>query len=195
MPFDADTQARIFYLVLLGAFVAVWVFQRYRGRVGQAAQHLAIWGLIFVGVVLAYGFSDTLTRQLMVDRPVAVDSRTVAVQRARDGHFYAEAEVNGTPVRFMIDTGASKLVLSRRDARAAGIDPEGLSYIEPVVTANGRSMSAPVRLETIALGGFVDRDVRASVNGGPLDVSLLGMSYLDRYSSIRFEGDTLYLVR
>lgn len=195
MPFDPDAQARIFYLVLLGAFVAVFVFSHYRDRLGQAAQHAVIWALIFVGVILAFGFKDTLTGHLYADRAVAVSNDTLALRRARDGHFYAVAEVNGAPVRFMVDTGASDLVLSHADARAAGIDPDGLNYILPTMTANGRVMSAPVRLDSVALGGEVARDVPASISGGGLGQSLLGMSYLRRWQSVRFEGDTLYLGR
>ena len=195
MSFDPDSQARIFYLVLLGAFVTVFLFSHYRHRLGQAAQHAAIWGLIFIGVILAFGFKDTLTGQLYADRAVAVRDDTLALRRARDGHFYAVAEVNGAPVRFMVDTGATDLVLTQADARAAGIDPAALNYVLPTITANGRVMSAPVRLDSVALGDRIDRGVRASVSSGGLDQSLLGMRYLGLWQSVRFEGDTLYLTR
>ncbi len=195
MNFDPDTQARVFYLVLLGAFVVVAVFSRYRGRLGQAAQHAAIWGLIFIGVILAIGFKDQLTGQLYVDHAVPSGEGVLAFQRAPDGHFYVGAEVNGRPVRFMLDTGASDLVLTGADARDAGIDTGRLRYVQPTETANGRVMSAPVRLESVALGGEVDHDVPASVSGGALDQSLLGMRYLQRWRSVRIEGDHLYLSR
>lgn len=195
MNLDPDTQARVFYLVLLGAFILVAVFSHYRGRMGQAVQHAAIWGLIFVGVVLAIGFKDQLTGQLYVDHAVPVGEGALAFRRAPDGHFYIAAEVNGQPVRFMVDTGATNLVLAAADARAAGIDPARLQFIQPTYTANGRVMSAPVRLDTVALGGETDRDVPASISGGDLDQSLLGMRYLERWRSVRIEDDVLYLAR
>src|SRR5690606_10202925 len=98
--------AQIFYLVLLGAFILVAVFTHYRGRMGQAAQHAAIWVLIFIGVVIAIGFKDQLTGQLYGDYAVPAGDGALAFRRAPDGHFYIAAEVNGAPVRFMVDTGA-----------------------------------------------------------------------------------------
>lgn len=195
LPEDPDAQARMFYLVLLGAAISVGVFARYRHRMGQAVQHMAIWALIFVGLVLAIGFAEPLRQQLFNDEPQAVDDRTVQFRRARDGHFYATLEINGQPVRFLVDTGATSMVLTRDDAEAAGIDTAGLSYVIRTRTANGESTAAPVRLNRVELGPFVDRDVRATVAGGDLGKSLLGMSYLELYSSFRREGDRLYLVR
>ena len=150
--------------------------------------------LIFIGVILAIGFKDDLTR-ILSGGPEQIDGQTVALKRQGDGHFHATLEVNGHPVRFIIDTGATMLVLSRRDARAAGLDPDNLSFNLRTRTANGEVMSAPVRLDSVTLGEFTDRDVRATVNGGDLDISLLGMSYLDRYRGFRVEGDRMYLMR
>lgn len=194
LPDSPDDTARFFYLALLGVFAATWLFSRYRGRLGQAAQHAAIWGLIFLGAVLAIGFSGDLQRML-VGAPQQIDDRTVALSQGRSGHFEAVLEVNGTNVRFLVDTGATNLVLSRRDAEAAGIDTSALSYMLPTQTANGRMMSARVRLDQVSLGAFVDRDVAATVNGGDLDISLLGMSYLERYAGWQVRGDRMYLFR
>jgi aspartyl protease family protein len=195
LPLDPDSQARVFYLVLLGAFLLVYIFSSYRHRLGQALQHAAIWVLIFVGAVIAVGFWQPLTGQLHADLAMQAGEDTLAFRRAADGHFYVAAEVNGTPVRFMVDTGASDLVLTEADARAAGIDTGRLNYVQPTITANGRTMSAPVRLESVALGALIDHAVPASVSGGALDQSLLGMRYLERFRSIRFEDNTLYLSR
>lgn len=195
LPDDPDAQARMFYLVLLGAAIAVGVFSRYRDRLGQAMQHMAIWALIFVGVVLAIGFADPLRQQLFNDEPQVIDDRTVQFRRARDGHFYATLEINDQPIRFLVDTGATNMVLTRDDAEAVGIDTGRLAYTIRTRTANGESTAAPVRLNRVALGPFVDRDIRATVAGGDLGKSLLGMAYLELYSSFRREGDRLYLVR
>ena len=194
LPDSPDDQAQLFYLILLGAFVATWVFSRYRGQMGQAMQHAAIWGLIFLGAVLAVGFSGDIQRML-TNAPQQIDCETVALTRERDGHFHAQLEINGHNVRFIVDTGATNLVLSQRDAKAAGIDVDALNFVIPTYTANGRIMSAAVRLDEIKLSDFTDRDVRATVNGGDLGISLLGMSYLERFSGWRVEGDRMYLTR
>ena len=195
LPDDPDSQARMFYLVILGAALIVGIFARYRNRMGQAMQHLAIWALIFVGVVLAIGFAEPLRQQLFNDEPAVVDENTVQLRRARDGHFYATLEVNGKPVQFLIDTGATNMVLTRSDAEAAGIDTEALNYWIRTQTANGESRSAPVRLSRVELGPYVDYDVQATVAGGDLGKSLLGMAYLERFSAFRREGDRFYITR
>lgn len=195
LPDDPEAQVRIFYLSILGMAVASGLFYRYRGQLGTALQHATIWVLIFLGATLAIGFRDPLMLQLFPDSAQTDTAGTLTLSRSRDGHFYARAKVNGTEIRFVIDTGASVLVLSRRDAERAGIDLKGLDYVMPTSTANGRVLGAPVRLDRIEFGGIVDHDVRAMVNGGDSRESLMGMDYLDRFRSVRIEGDRLYLSR
>ncbi len=195
LPDDPDAQARLFYLALLGMVIASGVFYNYRDRLGTALQHAAIWVLIFLGATIAYGFKDQLTSQLYPDTARSVNDRTIALRQADDGHFYARVRVNGTEIRFMVDTGATNLVLSQQDARRVGLAMDSLNYVLPTNTANGRVYGAGVVLDRVELGGFVDTDVRAMVNGGRMNDSLLGMTYLDRFRSFSVEGDTLLLSR
>ncbi len=195
LPDDPDSQARLFYLALLGMALIGGVFYNYRDRFGTAVQHAAIWVLIFLGVTIAYGFKDQLTTQLYPDSARSVDDRTIALRRADDGHFYARVRVNGAEIRFMVDTGATNLVLSQQDARRIGLAMDSLNYILPSSTANGTVYGAGVVLDRVELGGFVDTDVAAVVNGGRMNISLLGMTYLDRFRSFSVEGDTLLLSR
>jgi aspartyl protease family protein len=195
LPDDPDAQARILYLSLLGMAVASGLFFRYRDRLGAALQHAAIWVLIFLGVTLAVGFYEPLMNQLNPGRAALMADGRIELRRRDDGHFHADVAVNGTELRFLVDTGASALVLSRRDAERAGIELDGLSFIIPVSTANGRVYAAPVRLDRIEFGGFTDRDVPAMVNGGDSGDSLLGMDYLGRFQSLQIEGDRMYLTR
>ncbi len=195
LPDDPDAQARLFYLALLGMVIASGVFYNYRDRFGTAVQHAAIWVLIFLGATIAYGFKDQLTSQLYPDTAQSLNDRTIALRRADDGHFYARVRVNGTEIRFMVDTGATNLVLSQQDARRAGFSLDSLSFVLPTNTANGRIYGAGVVLDRVELGGFVDTDVRAMVNGGRMSNSLLGMTYLDRFRSFSVEGDRLLLSR
>jgi len=195
LPDDPDAQARLFYLAILGMAIACGVFYNYRNRLGTAVQHAAIWVLIFLGVTIAYGFKDQLTSQLYPDSARSVDERTIALRRADDGHFYARLRVNGAEIRFMVDTGATNLVLSQQDARRIGLAMDSLNYVLPASTANGTVYGAGVMLDRVEMGSFVDTDVRAMVNGGRMNISLLGMTYLDRFRSFSVEGDRLLLSR
>jgi aspartyl protease family protein len=109
------------------------------------------------------------------------------------GHFLVEAEVNGTAVTFLVDTGASSVVLSPDDARRAGLTPERLRFTERYRTANGTVRAAPVELREIRIGQLAQRYVPASVNEAPMGISLLGMTFLSRLESWSVEGGRLAL--
>ncbi|MCH8203253.1 MAG: TIGR02281 family clan AA aspartic protease [Proteobacteria bacterium] len=115
------------------------------------------------------------------------------VQRAQDGQFWLLGEVNGTEIRFMVDTGASVVVLTMEDAARAGIFVGPADFTAFAQTANGTIAVAPVRIGTLAVGSITEVDLPAIVNGGELSVSLLGMSFLNRLSGFEVRGDRLYL--
>jgi aspartyl protease family protein len=194
LPDDPDTQARLIYLGLLLLFVVGLFFWGQRRTLGRSLRDLMVWGLIFALAVIVYGFRDVLREELLPAAMVASGDE-IDLRRASDGHFHATLEVNGVRVRFMVDTGASDMVLSQRDAARVGIDPDGLAYLGTARTANGTVPTATVRLGLVKLGNLTDTDVRASVTKGGLESSLLGMSYLDRFSSIAITGDTMRLTR
>ena len=195
LPDDPDAQARFFYLAILGGAVAIGLFARYRQRLGTMLQHVAIWVLLFVGFTIAYGFKDQLISQLYPGHGQMIGQEAIVLRRADDGHFYAEIKIDGTLVRFLVDTGATQIVLSQQDAAQIGFEVDKLSYILPANTANGQVMGAGVRLGRMQLGDFVDYDMRAVVNGGQLQDSLLGMAYLERFRSFEVQSDRLTLRR
>ena len=187
--------ARLFYLVLLGSAVVLWFFAQNRASAGKITQQVLVWALIFMGVIAAVGLWGDIRQTVRPGQAVLAEAGRIEVPRAPDGHYYLTAEVNGAPVAFVIDTGASQIVLSERDAHRAGIDTESLVYIGRAFTANGEVRTAPVRLDSIAVGPIRDTGVRAVVNEGDLDRSLLGMDYLQRFSSVEITGGKLVLMR
>ena len=128
------------------------------------------------------------------DRGMAQDAATAdAVPKASDGHYWAEGEVNGAPVRFLVDTGATAVALTPQDAERLGVDLSTLRYADSVVTAGGRARAAPIRLASVSVAGATLRDVDALVIEKGLDASLLGMSYLGRLSSFQATREALFL--
>jgi aspartyl protease family protein len=128
--------------------------------------------------------------------PAVIRSSSALAYRAdRDGHVRLTAEVNGAPVRFVVDTGATLVALSLKDAEAAGIRKASLTFNRPVHTASGTVLAAPVRLSEIRLGPALAIDnVPALVQEG-LDQSLLGMSFLGRLKSFEMRNGALTLSR
>lgn len=188
----SDDTARLIYLVLLLAAVGGWVLVEYRRRPGAALRTAMAWGLIFVGVMAGYGLWTDMRSD--VRRQAVMLGDRMEVPRAPDGHYYLTLMINGKPVEFMVDTGATNIVLSRRDAISLGIDPDRLAYLDEARTANGTVRTARVRLNEVVLGPWRDQALAASVNDGEMDGSLLGMDYLGQFH-LELAGDRMLLRR
>ncbi|KIC11140.1 aspartyl protease [Leisingera sp. ANG-M1] len=186
---------RFVYLVLLLIAVGSWVFVQNRQSIGKTLQMFAVWGFIFLGVIASYGLWEDIRQTVRPQQSVAVDAGRVEVPRSPDGHYYLTLDVNGKAIEFLVDTGASQVVLNAADATRAGIDTENLAYLGRARTANGEVRTASVWIDEISLGGITDKDVRVWVNQGELEQSLLGMGYLQRWSSIEIRNGALVLTR
>jgi len=188
------------YKIALLVFVTGTVLTLFRERFMQAITTALLW--VAVGLLLVVGYSYRFELHEIADRVVAElvpghvvsQGRTVAVARTSGGDFAVNAVINGARVAMVLDTGASSVVLTRDDAKAAGLPIEVLDYTVNIDTANGRTRAAPVRLDRVAVGSLVERSVDALVaQPGQLKESLLGMSFLNRLQSWEVRGDRLFL--
>lgn len=191
---STDQIMQLTYLVLLGSAIGGSAIVAGRRNMGKLAQQAAIWTLIFVGVIGAYGLWEDISSNVN-PRQTVIDGGQIEVPRSPDGHYYLTLDINDVPVQFVIDTGASQVVLSQDDARRIGIDLGTLNYLGSASTANGVVRTAPVRLDTVALGSLRDANVSAVVNGGQMQDSLLGMTYLGLYDRIEIANNQLVLTR
>jgi len=192
---DSDNFAQLIYLVLLGSVIAGWFFIQNRGKLGKTMQYAAVWGLIFIGAIAAVGLWTDIRDNVTPSQSYIEGLATVEVPRSRDGHYYLVLDIDGTPIDFVIDTGASDVVLSLSDARKLGINTDDLFFGGIANTANGQVRTARVRLNNVSLGEITDLSIGASVNQGEMDKSLLGMSYLQRFSKIEIGGGKMILRR
>jgi aspartyl protease family protein len=188
------------YKIALLVFVAGTVLTLFRERFAQAITAALLW--VVVGLLLVVGYSYRFELHDIADRVLAElvpghvvsQGRTVAVARTNAGDFAVTAQINGARIAMMLDTGASSVVLTREDAKAAGLPLEVLNYSVNIDTANGRTRAAPVTLDRIGVGSLVERSVGALVaQPGQLKTSLLGMSFLNRLQSWEVRGDRLLL--
>jgi aspartyl protease family protein len=191
MPDVSYTQ--VIYLMILLVAVIGWTLVEYRGRPGTALRALFAWGLIFVGAMAAYG----IWTDLRLDgrgKMMLLDNGSVEVERSLDGHYYLRLMIGNVPVDFMVDTGATNIILSMSDAARLGIDPASLSFADEAQTANGTVLTAPVQLNNVLLGPWYDSSLPAWVSGGATESSLLGMDYLSLFH-LQFAGDRMLLRR
>ena len=166
----------------------------------EAVRNIALWAgiaLVFLtGYAYRYEIANVWGRVTGEITPTSarnVEPGVVELRRADNGHFIADARVNGKTVRFLVDTGATGIALSPGDARRIGLDLDALAYNQPVSTANGRTFTARVRLNSVRVGDIEVRGLAAGVHRDGLNESLLGMSFLNQLDGFEVSQDRLIL--
>lgn len=195
----SDKQNAIYFIILLIPMI-LGIFSNRNMTIGKMMKYCGVWlgfCLVFIiGYSYRYeliGVKNRVTAELNPSKVMVNQQGQLVLQAANDGHFYLDAMVNKKPLRFMVDTGASSISLSIADATLLGIDIEKLSFNIRYETANGTIFGAPVTLAEFEAAGLKFQDVKAAVNGGKLDVSLLGMSFLRKFKRFEFSEDKLIL--
>ena len=190
---------RLVYLVLLLIIIGPALFM---GRLSRNLRNMLVWAGMLVLLAVGYAFwhqgevsSRAVTSELMPQRGTADTPSKASFVANRNGDFVVEALVQGEPVVFIVDTGASDVVLSPEDARRIGFKPDRLEYTQRYQTANGVIFGAPVKLDWMSVGGINLYDVRASVPDSDLRYSLLGMSFLNRLGGFEVRDGVLTLHR
>lgn len=192
---SSEQLGSLVYLGLLGAVLGGYFFVANRRQMGKLAQQAAIWIFIFLGAIVAVGLWNDIRDDIAPRQSVLMEGGRIEVPRAGDGHYYLTLAINGVDTRFVVDTGASEMVLTQADAARAGLKVDQLIYSGRAMTANGMVETAPVVLDSVGLGGVSDSGVRALVNRGEMSESLLGMSYLGRFERLEIIDGTLALTR
>lgn len=201
---EDDTFARTLYLGVLGAVIAAGIVGS-GIRLSHAVRTGATWLLIILLLMGGYQYryelqdiASRVTAGLIPGSPLSVsdaDGRAaVMLDRLANGHFEVRAQIDGTPVTTMVDTGATSTVLTYEDARRAGYDPDSLSFTIPIMTANGEARAARVVADEIRIGDIVRSRVPVMVaEQGRLDRSLLGMNFIGTLSGFDMRGERLIL--
>jgi aspartyl protease family protein len=199
-PLSTNDFGSLAYQLAILIFLAAAVLTMFRERFTQAIVYAVLW--VIVALVLVIGYSYRYELSNVADRVMAElvpghvisHGRTVEVARSGAGDFAIAAQINGARVHMVLDTGASSVVLTQDDAKAAGLPIDLLDYTVSIDTANGRTRAAPVTLDRLAVGELEERSVEALVvQPGQLHTSLLGMSFLNRLQSWQVIGDRLVL--
>jgi aspartyl protease family protein len=192
------------YLVYMVGWLALlsagFVFAR-RARFGEVARNIAIWGVIAAVLAIGYAYRDELgsigsrvQSELMPGEPVqSAGAHVLTLTQDEAGDFYVYGSANGTRIRFLVDTGASDIVLSPADARRLGIDISVLHFVSGFETANGIGAGARTTLDTLSVGAIQLWNVPVSINRTDMHASLLGMAFLKRLKAFEFSGRKLTL--
>ena len=194
-------------MVYLGALVVVFAVAILGSGVGlgRAVRGMAVWAAIVLVLMGGYQYryelqdiASRMTAGLIPGSPISMRDNqgraAVMLERMSNGHFEVRAEINGTPVTLLVDTGATNTVLSAADAGRAGIDPATLDYNVAVMTANGEARAARVTADEIRVGDIARSNLSTLVaEPGRLDRSLLGMNFINTLSGFDMRGERLIL--
>lgn len=187
-------------LVILLVFCTIVLIGLRHVRLPQIVRSFAVWLAFFLILIGAYSYRaplETVGREfvaVLMPGTAISQGEKVTVRRSFQGQFAIEARVDGAPVTFLFDTGASLVVLAAADAQRAGFDTNVLDFRIPVMTAAGLTHVAPVDLPSISVGSITKTNVRAAIaKPGELDTSLLGLSFLDRLTGYEVRRDRLIL--
>ncbi|MBF0453458.1 MAG: TIGR02281 family clan AA aspartic protease [Magnetococcales bacterium] len=170
------------------------------GSTWKSLQRIGGWSLFLLLIITLYSFRSDLgavknrvMAAIIPQSGFVMKPGSMSFYRSRNGHFHVEALVNGVSVRFLVDTGASDVVIAPHLAPSLGYHLRASDYTKVYHTANGKGRGAPVTLQTFQVGELTLENLPASVNGAPMRTSLLGMRFFNRLRSFQVEDELLTL--
>lgn len=197
---STEDWSNVAYGLGMTAVVSALLLRMPRVTLGRSARYVAIWAGLLAVLVVGYSYRNELgaltTRVRAAFAPgvaVASGPREMVVSQDDQGQFLVIGQVDGQTVRFVVDTGASDIVLSPADARRLGIDVDHLTFPKVVETANGPGRAAPYTARSLDIGDLQLADVEMSIDSAPMSTSLLGMSFLRRLESFQVKDGRLVL--
>jgi aspartyl protease family protein len=193
---DSDQTARLIAALLCMTLVASSLFSR-QLPMGQVFRMILAWAGIFAGVFALFLFLPEMKQiwaraKAEVSGGVEQKDGTLQVRKS-DEHFYIDASVNGTSIRFMIDSGATTTTMSADAAKSAGVDVDMEGFPVIVSTANGMAESRRGRVRQLTVGPITREDFPVHVSETLGDTNLLGMNFLSSLKGWKIEGETLIL--
>ena len=185
----------------LAAYVATAIPSLFRGRFSAGLAALGFWAATLFAILAGYAYrtelgtvADRVMGVLIPGTVVETGPHEVTVFRRPDGQFVLNVAVGSAHLAFVLDTGASSVVLRAEDAAKLKIPVRHLAYDVEVSTANGHTLAAETTLPAVAIGGISEVDIPALVaRPGALHENLLGMSFLNRLESFTVTKDRLVM--
>ncbi|MDR6126588.1 aspartyl protease family protein [Sphingomonas sp. SORGH_AS802] len=178
----------LFYALLLILPLAGLIARR--PPLGQTLKMALAWVGIFAVGLLAVSQRDRLPNLFSDQRVSGGETR---IRQDADGHFYADAEIDGVKRRMLIDSGATTTALSVGTAKALRLDLNGSPFAALIQTANGRVAADTARVKELSVGSIRMHDLGVVVSPAFGDTDVLGMNFLSRLVSWHVDGQTLVM--
>ncbi len=194
---DGDTITNMLWgagtLALVGSALMVRRIPLKRG-VQMSLAWVVIFGLVYAAVALRGDAAALWSRAsaAVSSAPLRAKGGAVQISKSDDGHFWTAVSLNGSPARFLVDSGATVTMISASAAQASHVVPMvGPALL--VETANGTIRVLPARVARLTLGPITRTEERVQVNDSGDETNVLGMSFLSTLRSWHVDQDVLTL--
>jgi aspartyl protease family protein len=197
--YDSAVAAKItLLLVLIGFFAFPMLLRNLRSSIGA----IMAWGMIFMMLGLLYmikedliDIRDAFMAELTPSSPKAASGpkNRYYVSKDSSGHFFLRFKINDKPIRALIDTGASHVFISKKDAKRLGLELHESSPMQMFMTANGQVWASLTYAQNLTIGGITLKHVPVYVSPDYDGTALLGMSVISKFAIITIKDDRLYL--
>ncbi len=196
-PFSDPNQIQLLGFLALASSGLLFVRQVNMSRtIRNVLIWVAVGGVVIIGFSYQHELEDLglrLRSNLVPGYPVSTGPHEMVLSEDEGGSYHVYGTVNGQQVRFLIDTGASDIVLTPADARRLGVDFSKLIFDHVYESANGIGHGATTEVGDLSVGDIHFANVQVAINGAEMSSSLLGMAFLKRLKSYSFSGGKLIL--
>jgi aspartyl protease family protein len=162
--------------------------------------YIGLWAIIGLLILIIYSFrneisavKDRVVGDLIPNKAINKNHEQLIINISNDDHYYINLDINKKNIKFMVDTGASDIVISKEMAVYLGINIDNLIFDKIFITANGKVSGASTYFEEVSISGVKFYNVAVSISDGKLTTPLLGMSFLRRFYKYEFYQEKLIL--
>jgi aspartyl protease family protein len=194
----SDNTAQALYAIIVIVLVASSFFAR-RIPLRQTFKMLLAWLAIFGVAIILFSFRQEAkfvwerVKSEISPSSIIDNNGSVRIPKSEDGHFWADATLNGKPVRLLVDSGATITSLSLETARSANVDVSGSGFPVFIETANGTVKAQRATVASFNIGPIERKEFSITVSESFGDTNVVGMNFLSTLDSWRVEGDELLL--
>ena len=197
---DSSQYPNMVYLSLLLVLLVSSFISSRKFKTSTIIKQATLWSVIALIALIIYSFrhdfyqiKNRVTTELFPNKIMQINEKQIAITVSNNGHYYIEIKINQHPITFMVDTGASDIVLNLSDSKKVGINFDKIYSFKKYQTANGSITSGLTQIKEMELGKIKFYNVDVSISDRDMGTSLLGMSFLNRFKKYEFYQDRLVL--
>ncbi len=191
--------SNVIYILILVVFL-IMGFSSKDLPIKKIFEFTGLWIVFALVALVLYSYrfeflevKDRVLSDLFPAKAINKNHKQLVLNIAQDGHYYLNVKIKNNEVRFMIDTGASDMVIDEKIALKLGYDLKKINYNKVFQTANGQSYGASIYFDEVDVSGIKFNNVQASITNSDLVIPLLGMSFLQKFYKYEFFRDKLIL--